>query len=491
MTDNEVNISNQSTQGQQHTYFLECLRMLLVAGAVVHTCILQLSPDAAYNWGVYYLPKGTTDYATRFCFSALDSFLQAFVYGLLFLIEGWLTPAAFSSKGPGQYLGGQAVKLLVPLAAWELLLRPLCFYGAHSSGFGGAAGLPLLSFSSDLTVKGLYRWYFGWYRCVGENHMWFAGLLFVFKALYVAVRHAQSGCRWFCRHYLEQPPQPEAAQPFMTRNQRRQLRRAEQQQQQQQREQQQQRYFNHGQIAAALTAMCVWLTIAMFVVLNGAEYHWSLWVLNVQYCFLPQYVFAFAAGIYLSHHMRVLHRLPPKLGQCSMLAGLTVFVCGWLIDFLSVDHDLFATYTWLDSNVMFWNCWAASYTQAAAVLWSVGLLAVAGLLYSSTPSSNHPSKTITSAAYGVYVLHPLVLVAFNFVCLRSGLHPLQFAAAAVPVVLGCSWVLAAACNMLMHLVDLAQLLRLMDAAVAVSVLPGSCMQGLIRVLLASGEKSVL
>eukprot|EP00775_Hariotina_reticulata_P001749 gene1749-biopygen3182 len=450
MPDIENKISSHSRQVQQHKHSLEWLRMLLVAGAVVHTCILQLSPDAIYSWGVNYPPKGTSDYATRVSLSCLDSFLQAFLYGLLFLIEGCMTPAAVSTRGPGQYLQAQAAKLLLPLAAWELLLRPLCFYAAHVSGFGGPAGVPQLSFNATLTVGVLYRWYFSWFR-----------------------------------HYLDPPVQPETVKPFMTRNIRRQMRRAEQQRQQQQ-QQQQPQYFNHGSIAAVLVAIVACLATTMFLVLNVAEYDWSLWALNVQYCFVPQYVFAFCFGIYLSRN-QMLHRLPPKLGQCSMLVGLAVFVVGWCLDFLSVDQDIFVHHAWLDSSVTFWNWWCATYTQVFAVLWSVGLLAGFAHSSSTTSPNNLPQhggwhRTLASSAYGVYVLHPLVLVAFNLSCLGSGLHQLVFAAAAVPVVMCCSWLLVVASTIAMSHVDVSPLQGLMEAAAAALVLPGSCIQGLIQAL---------
>jgi len=99
--DNERHQQARAHKASSTSTSLEWLRVLLVSGAVAHTCILQLSRMPAAAGAVHYGPKQTTDYATRVSFSFWDSLLQACVYGLLFWLKGTLHRLPSAAWTPG------------------------------------------------------------------------------------------------------------------------------------------------------------------------------------------------------------------------------------------------------------------------------------------------------------------------------------------------------------------------------------------------------
>ncbi|WP_076261849.1 acyltransferase family protein [Intrasporangium flavum] len=95
---------------------------------------------------------------------------------LFFLVAGYFTPNSFSRKGLGRFIGDRAVRLLLPMLAFALLLSPPIEYvDPQNAGWAGG----FVEFLPHVL----------WVPVPGPT--WFLGVLFLFSAGYGLLRQAR------------------------------------------------------------------------------------------------------------------------------------------------------------------------------------------------------------------------------------------------------------------------------------------------------------
>ena len=107
------------------------LKVVLVAGVIVgHT---TMAWTGVGNW-VFREPYVREPLLTVLTF--LSALGALFAMPLFFLVAGYFTPGSFERKGFRRFVVGRAIRLLLPMAAWVLLLSPPIEY-ADPGSYGG------------------------------------------------------------------------------------------------------------------------------------------------------------------------------------------------------------------------------------------------------------------------------------------------------------------------------------------------------------------
>jgi len=144
------------------------LKVVLVAGVIVgHT---TMAWTGVGNW-VLREPYVREPLLTLLTFASALGAL--FAMPLFFLVAGYFTPRSFERKGLGRFLAGRAVRLLLPMLAFVLLLSPPIEY-VDPDNAGWTRGF--WAFVPEV-------W---WPPAPGPT--WFLGVLFVFSVAYAVLR---------------------------------------------------------------------------------------------------------------------------------------------------------------------------------------------------------------------------------------------------------------------------------------------------------------
>ena len=158
------------------TYYIDWLRVVLTV-AVLSLHVMYVLSDGMYPMYGPWLP---TDSATRTVSFIFLTFNQSFFMGLFFFLCGLFTTPSFERKGAVKYLQDRAVRLLIPIAVYELLIAPLnCAIAQGVTSLDRPRGLA--------AAPSAVVWFFRQGR-FGRNPLWFASTLFLFEVAYVAFR---------------------------------------------------------------------------------------------------------------------------------------------------------------------------------------------------------------------------------------------------------------------------------------------------------------
>jgi fucose 4-O-acetylase-like acetyltransferase len=126
------------------------------------------------NW--YYLDRQKTDLGTTLFFGVYQSFLQAFFMALLFFIAGYFAAAACDRKGFSRFVRDRFVRLGVPTLLYMLVIGPLTqYFLSRTWGSGGFAHQWLVHL-----IDG------EWLSETGP--MWFCAALLLFSVVYGLIR---------------------------------------------------------------------------------------------------------------------------------------------------------------------------------------------------------------------------------------------------------------------------------------------------------------
>ncbi|KAI8473746.1 MAG: hypothetical protein J3K34DRAFT_164758 [Monoraphidium minutum] len=405
-------------------FFLDWLRTALTALVVVHHCINLIVPEPdPISFGISYRWRR---WPTSVDFMGLSAILgsdQAYFMGLFFLLAGYCTPSSLARKGPARYLGDRCLRLLVPLAAYELLLGPAVYAIAQK----GAT----LDFGPEglAEAPSVYRWYFQRYIAVGHNPMWFVALLFIFDLIYVACASASAALRTRRRANaaggsgrVEGEPEaaggaalpikevaPPPVEPFTPR-----------------------------QMASFMVPFALYSIVVMYGIrISSVGDSWTNVGVNFWVAFT---VPAFFLGARLKR-CNALQRLPERFCFACMAVALVVFSLGFAMEWgmrLNAGID-----TRPPQMTVGWRFFYTFTEQVFAVLWSAGLLAffrrfancdyrpaaaAAGggggcCVGACTPSWRGLAAALVGSAYAGYIIHPLFVTGFAVLLNMAALPP--------------------------------------------------------------------
>jgi glucans biosynthesis protein C len=317
------------------------------------------------NW--YYRDRAAVGFGTALAFATYQSFLQAFFMALLFFIAGYFAVPSYDRKGFARFIGDRAVRLGVPTLLYMMAIGPLTQYFLSRSWGSGGFGRQWLTHLADGE----------WLSETGP--MWFCAALLIFCVAYGALR--RSGLK-------------EARIPLVGDR-------------------------RSSMLAAAFIAA---MAVATFVVRIGEPEGTA--VLNLQLGDFPQYLLMFAAGA-LAYRGDWLASLPARFctgfGTTALLLAVPLFVALIMLGGAVEGHT--QAYSGGLNLVSAGKClWEA--------LVCVGMsLIILSLYRSAFDRQGRVARWLSSNAFGVYLIHPPILVGFALLLHGIAVHPIPKAAA--------------------------------------------------------------
>ena len=369
-----------TSQAPSRYPYLDYLRVFLVLMVIVQHAAVTYSGLG----GWYYKEGGTLLFPEFLGFAWLQSHLQSFFMGLLFLMAGYFVPPAFDRKGLGKFLRDRWFRLGWPSLFYMLLIHPTVTYGLH----------PI--YHPDQSRPSFTDHYLNylWSGRVfsGSGPLWFAIVLLLFCIVYAGIRAIGKSPVYGVR--ATPPPGNWAVVGYIA-------------------------------IAGIVTGF------VRVVQPLGTD------ILNIQLCFSTQYILLFCIGI-LAYRNDWLGQIPTRFGFRWLSIGLTVGMALWLAVILASKDDLDLLkggWTWPSFGFAIWD----AFFCAGA---SLGLLV---LFRDRFNRSFCCGDLLIRNAFSIYVFHTPILIAVT-VALRpfSALPSVKFLVAiamAIPLtILMSEWV---------------------------------------------------
>jgi hypothetical protein len=413
-----------STKTKPRTFYIDWLRLFLTVLVVLHHCVTAYQSFPNAN-------KVKNDLA-------LWLFGQLFVYGnqayfmtLFFFISGIYVPASYKRKGAVQFLWDRTLRLVLPCLVYSMLFAP-CLIWWSKRAVDPAASL----------AEAFQGWFKpGWPTTyvLPTGPPWFIWMLWCFNVAYVVLvillqpvtnavqrrrsRHLRRCDRDSDDGSTQQLPKVDSGLCYYSRKQ----------------------WMMWGAIIImvlfALQYATRMLDMFVFKFKPGTFIKHGPFV-SFMPDYLAVYVVAFGLGTFSGpSHWNVLVRLPKDMAWWWLgVAGIWWVQAGWLPNVvlnsamaMKLGEGAFAA-SWLLRTFV---------EQSFCVVWSAGLLVLFRESFNMKPSKVW--LHIVNAAYGAYIVHPLVIALFT-----RAIAPIAFAtsvcsavAISGPVVIT-TWVIAIA-----------------------------------------------
>jgi glucans biosynthesis protein C len=312
------------------------------------------------SWYIQEAPE--PDLPAKVVLGFWEAHLQSFFMGLLFFVGGYFAQRSLARRGPGGFARERLLRLGVPTLFYMLVLHPLIVYGINP--WGNDYGSRAAAYGHFLASGRLLD---------ATGPMWFAAALLAFSAVLAAGRALRG-------------PAPAGAGPAPG--------------------------------AAELGLWGLTAVGASFLVRTAAPIGVSFH--NMQLCFFPQYILAFGAGVAAARHGWL----------AALAAARRARVAGWLALVLgppALAGVLVAAGMLqgrgLDKVVGGWNLPALGYAaweQLTGLGLALGFMSFClRRLNEATPLA----RWLSARSFGVYLLHPVVLVLLTVFLRRWPLDP--------------------------------------------------------------------
>ena len=333
--------------GPARVAWADQLRTLVIVLVVsMHAC-------ATYSHvGSWYMSEGADPIPLfKLVFVFWQGHLQSFFMGILFLLAGYFANGSLERRGPRGFVRERLFRLGLPTLLYMVAIHPLIIFVINP---GGGAHERLPGAYIEYLAKGRFL--------EGTGPMWFAAALLLFCAALAAWRSAR--------------PAPASPTP--------------------------------GHAIPGPAAFWAWagaLVAATFLIRTVEPIGRS--VLNMELCFFPQYVMAFAAGVASARWGWLLPLARSALARRAGWAGLVlgpvalagVLVAGGVLKGRGFDH--FAG-GWRAEALGF-----AAWEQLTGIGLGLGAMAFCSAkLDVATPMA----RWLAERSFGVYLFHPPVLV---------------------------------------------------------------------------------
>lgn len=170
-------VTGGTGQRRSRLFFADHLRVALTVLVVLHHLAIMYGLGIAF----YYVePPSRQDVVTFFAAFLFVIFNQAYFMGLFFFISGNFAPGSFDGKGIVPFLKDRALRLLVPIAAFRLVLGPIAGIGTYQ--------LPRALTQVTLSpVTHPFTWH-DYPALTSAGPLWFAEMLLIFDVGYAGWR---------------------------------------------------------------------------------------------------------------------------------------------------------------------------------------------------------------------------------------------------------------------------------------------------------------
>lgn len=333
--------------------YIDNLRTALIAGVVLgHVAITYGGGSEVGQW--YYHEAGELNTAVGILMTILMGIGMATFLGLFMFIAGYFTPRPYDRKGFGPFLLDRLVRLGIPLVIYAAIINPLLVYWVQRhGGYGGS----LWQYAAERPEALLTA-------AVGP--MWFLEALLIFSVLYAVGRRLVG---------RGAPPEPGRRTGSLP----------------------------PGNRAIALFILA--LGLVTFVVRIWALVGWNWEPPHLELAHFPQYIAMFSAGI-AAYRGDWLAGIPSAQARpwrwvalgCVLLMPLLAVAAGALSG--ELDPAGAGGLTWLSLAYSMWESFMCVSLSIAMLVWCRDRFNRQGKL----------ARELSAAAYGVYVLHPLLIV---------------------------------------------------------------------------------
>ncbi|HWX05000.1 MAG TPA: acyltransferase family protein [Bradyrhizobium sp.] len=316
------------------------------------------------NW--YYVDRQATSLSTKLFFGVYQSFLQAFFMAVLFFVAGYFSAAAYDRKGFAPFVRDRFFRLGLPTLLYMLVIGPMTqYFLSRTWGTGGFGHQWLLHLRDG-----------EWLSETGP--MWFCAALLIFSIVYGLVR---------LTGWLEPRIEP----------------------------------GGNGRASLAIAGFIAAMAASTFLVRIAVTEDAS--VLNMHPGDFPQYVLMFAAGAF-GYRGGWIAGLPDRLclRWASATLALAVPLFAGLLLFGGALQGQTAPYAGGLNAVSAGKC-----LWEALVCVGVGL-AMLAVYRRSFDSQNEVTRRLSDNAFGVYLIHPPILIGFAMLLHGLALHPVAKAA---------------------------------------------------------------
>lgn len=336
--------------GKTRLFYIDNLRVGLITLVIIgHIAITYGAPTG--DW--YYKEAGEVGTIFAILTLLLLGIGVSFLLGLFYMIAGFFTPGPYDRKGAKKFITERFIRLGIPLVLYALVINPLVTYwAAVHGGYHGSFRAYVPSHLPQLTNASI-------------GPLWFVEALLVFSLVYALGR-------------LFLKPQAKAdgnSTPLpLPRN-------------------------------STITLFALSLGVVTFVVRIFAPFGWWWEPIHQELGHFPQYIALFAIGI-IAYRNDWFARFPNR--QARLWGWIALFLFPGL-PALAVaagalegefDPAIAGGLTWLSLAYSLWEALIGVALVIATLVWFRNRFNRQGKLV----------RSMSGAAYAVYVLHPLLIV---------------------------------------------------------------------------------
>jgi len=375
-------------------YFVDNIRSFVIVQVVILHAAVTYS-----NLGMwYYREAAALGPLTTLSFGIIQSFIQAYSLGLLFLVAGYFVPASFRRKGGGRFLRDRTVRLGVPALIYMLIINPAILYYVTSLSAEATLSAP----NPTPAPGGFYLGYIlGLQFLGGSGPMWFAIALLIFSAAYAGARLLRGDQEKKGEEAAEGTEGAEGAGDDAKLPRHRDV------------------------IALVLFIAAAAFAIRLVQPIGTA-------VLNMQLSFFASYVALFVVGI-AARRRRWLARIPYPFGIVWLKAALVGGTAFWLALFLfgiGPEGDIS-----MINGGLYWQ--SAAYALWEAFFCVGACLGIVVVFRERFNSGGRLARFMAENSFAVYFFHPVILILVTASLRGFAWHPLAkfsvAAAVAVPL----------------------------------------------------------
>ncbi|WP_143763267.1 acyltransferase family protein [Methanothrix harundinacea] len=373
-------------------YFIDNIRSFVIVQVVILHAAVTYSGLGMW----YYREAAALEPLTTLSFGIIQSFIQAYSLGLLFLVAGYFVPASFRRKGAGRFLRDRAVRLGVPALIYMLIINPAILYYVMS--LSAVAPLP--------APGGFYLGYLlGLQFLGGSGPMWFAIALLIFSAAYAAARLLRGDPEKRDEEKAEGAEGVEGAGGAEGAGEEATLPR-------------------HREVIALILVIAAAAFAIRLVQPIGTA------VLNMQLSFFASYVALFVVGV-AARRRRWLARIPYPFGIVWLKAALVGGTAFWLALFL-VGIGPEGEISMINGGLR-WQ--SAAYALWEAFFCVGACLGIVVIFRERFNSGGRLARFMADNSFAVYFFHPVILILVTAALRGFAWHPLaKFAVAAAVAV---------------------------------------------------------
>jgi fucose 4-O-acetylase-like acetyltransferase len=355
--------------------YLDNLRTALIVGVVL--AHLSITYGAPAEW--YYKEGGELSPGMSLLWFVILILAMAFAMGLFMLIAGYCTPAAYDRRGPGRFMLDRLKRLGIPLLIFEVLINPLVHYMVDTHGGEDCTGSLY-----DCQYQGTFWQYMADYPrakgSFGDGPVWFLEALLLISAGYTLWRIVAS------RRFGPDTSVPDRMRPVP------------------------------GNGAIAL--FCLTIGLVTFVVRIWARVLVFYEPCHLEFAHFPQYIALFAAGA-MAHRNKWFDALSDRQARTW---GWIMLTCLLLLVPLLIAFGVLSGYVaegaggGLAWESLLYSVWEGFIGVAICIT----LLAWFRRRFNGR---SRLAQTMAGSTFGVYVLHPAIIVPFTLAISGIRLNP--------------------------------------------------------------------